>query len=432
MRFTPLALAASAALLVPVASASAADLPSRKAAPVEYVRICSAHGEGFFFIPGSDTCIRLGGRVRAEYLYVEPFFRAQDATGFRARGRLNVDSRTETAYGSLRAFFRYEITGDTGAYADGFGGSRATTVSLDKAFIQFAGITAGRLQSFFDFYANELNFADLSGSDAGTTNTLAYTATFGKGFSATIAIEDRGQRQVANGFPILPPGAQAFAPGGDRMPNVVANLRYDDTAFGSAQLSGAVAQLFSVNLTAPGFIPDTEYGFAIQGGVQINLPMFAAGDQLWLQAAYADGALSYLGVGAAAGVGGIAVPQADAIVDAFGSTKRTRGYALVGAYLHYWTPAVRQAVYASYARTDYAGQFLVTAGGINTGFVDTSDFRVGSNVIWSPVKDFDIGAEIFYTRVDPKGRVFDVNRGGLFTNGSADAIQGRLRFQRDF
>ena len=46
-------------------------------------------------------------------------------------------------------------------------------------------------------------------------------------------------------------------------------------------------------------IADTEYGFAVQGGVKINLPFIAAGDVLWLQAAYAEGAINYLGFGGA-------------------------------------------------------------------------------------------------------------------------------------
>ncbi|WP_410960062.1 porin, partial [Salmonella sp. SAL4434] len=86
--------------------------------------------------------------------YVTPFDRAQDATGFLSRGRLNVDARTETAYGTVRAFLRYELTGLTGSYANvPFFGGQTNTSFIDKAFIQFAGITAGRIQSFFDFYA---------------------------------------------------------------------------------------------------------------------------------------------------------------------------------------------------------------------------------------------------------------------------------------
>ena len=54
-------LLGSAAALVTVAGAQAADLPARKAAPVAYVRICDAYGAGFFYIPGTDTCLKVGG-----------------------------------------------------------------------------------------------------------------------------------------------------------------------------------------------------------------------------------------------------------------------------------------------------------------------------------------------------------------------------------
>ena len=63
-------LLGSGAAVVSVAAAQAADLPVRKAAPVEYVRVCDAYGAGFFFIPGTDTCIRITGRLRADYAVV--------------------------------------------------------------------------------------------------------------------------------------------------------------------------------------------------------------------------------------------------------------------------------------------------------------------------------------------------------------------------
>ena len=55
----------SAAGLLAMSGAQAADLPV-KAKAVEYVRICSLYGAGFFYIPGTDTCIKLGGYLRVE------------------------------------------------------------------------------------------------------------------------------------------------------------------------------------------------------------------------------------------------------------------------------------------------------------------------------------------------------------------------------
>ncbi len=55
----------SAAGLIAMSGAQAADLPV-KAKAVEYVRICSLYGAGFFYIPGTDTCIKLGGYLRVD------------------------------------------------------------------------------------------------------------------------------------------------------------------------------------------------------------------------------------------------------------------------------------------------------------------------------------------------------------------------------
>lgn len=56
MKLVKSLLLGSAAGLVAVAGAQAADLPTKKSAPVEYVRVCDAYGAGFFYIPGTQTC----------------------------------------------------------------------------------------------------------------------------------------------------------------------------------------------------------------------------------------------------------------------------------------------------------------------------------------------------------------------------------------
>ena len=58
------------ALLV-VSSTHAADLPV-KAKPVEYVKICSLYGAGFYYIPGTDICLRVGG-----YSFIEAGYNAR-------------------------------------------------------------------------------------------------------------------------------------------------------------------------------------------------------------------------------------------------------------------------------------------------------------------------------------------------------------------
>src|SRR5438874_10803205 len=68
MKMVKSLLLGSAAGLVAISGTQAADLPV-KAKPVEYVKICSLYGEGFYYIPGTDICLKVGGYVRADYAW---------------------------------------------------------------------------------------------------------------------------------------------------------------------------------------------------------------------------------------------------------------------------------------------------------------------------------------------------------------------------
>jgi hypothetical protein len=409
------------------AGSQATDLPAKSAAPVGAVRICSTHGTGFFTIPGTDTCLRIAGRARGEIRYLEPGTRADDAIGFRARSRIALDARTQTSYGLLRAKTQYEFTRNTGNYG-------SDTFRLDDAFIQFGGLTAGRLESFFDFYTNDYNFADLIVSEV-KTNVFAYTAKLDPNLSATIALEDpveRWQFAAPNGSDF--PG-QEFSPAGARVPDLVGQLLWEPD-WGKAQLSAAVHQIRGTNLV-PGLGPapyvDTEYGFAMQAGLEVDLPMIAAGDELWLQAAYAEGALSYLGLGDSS-IKDLTLAQTDAYVDAAGAVRRSRGWAVTAVFLHFWAPQIRQVIFGSYSVVDYPANRIVTTPGNGTvGFPDTTEWRIGSNLGWLPVSGLYVGVETLYRHVDPHGQVFADNdpASGHLIN-SESALEARFRVQRDF
>jgi hypothetical protein len=388
----------SVAGLAAVAGAQAADLPAKKAAAVEYVRVCSTYGAGFFYIPGTETCLRVGGRVRAEFQYLEPTDREDDAIGFRARGRLNIDARTATSYGLLRTFVRFEMTRDTGVY-----GFSSTSANVDQAFIQFGGLTAGRTVSFFmnSDLPND-NWGTLRFYDAPTVNVFAYTFSFGNGFSATIAAEEGTY------------ATSLFTEAGQTMPDLVANLKYAGT-WGSAQLGGALHQLRSDTLFGTEY-PDSTLGWAVTAQGSVNLPMLAEGDALWIAATYADGALGYLGFDPDVGVGNASSTVVDAYIGADGDIDTGRGWSIAGGLNHYWTPTIRQNIFGSYARVEYSANAPALAN-------DFNEWRAGSNVIWSPVSGLDIGVEVLYSNLDPRG---------IVGNDDDDAWEGRLRVQRDF
>src|ERR1700675_4593232 len=131
----------SAASLLAMGGAQAADLPV-KAKAVEYVRICSLYGAGFFYIPGTDTCIKLGGYVRVDTTFNGGFQslpawagdlgqgnRYRDYLSDRARMALTVDTRTATEYGVVRTFGQGDFTFDT------LGGSTYNPNSLNTSLL---------------------------------------------------------------------------------------------------------------------------------------------------------------------------------------------------------------------------------------------------------------------------------------------------------
>src|SRR5205809_5422010 len=104
---------ASAAGLVAMGGAQAADLPV-KAKAVEYVKVCSLYGAGFYYIPGTDTCIKIGGFVRTEWNHnaggsftttvnesAGYYTRGTDTLVNRTRGLFSFDVRSQTEYGTL-------------------------------------------------------------------------------------------------------------------------------------------------------------------------------------------------------------------------------------------------------------------------------------------------------------------------------------------
>ena len=122
--------------------------------------------------------------------------RSTNNSDFRARGYITADARNQTEYGTVRGYIAVGLSenehgGDVNA---------STSFSANRAFIQWAGFTFGRAQSFFDFYSNPATsyWGAFPGSDTGDGGwfVMGYTAQFGNGFSATIAAEAPRRTQL--------------------------------------------------------------------------------------------------------------------------------------------------------------------------------------------------------------------------------------------
>lgn len=395
-----------AAGMLAATGVQAADLPVAPE-PVDYVRVCDAFGAGFFYIPGTETCLRIGGRVRAEYRFWGddghaaggafgvrgPRGRDNDRFTTRARAYLRMDARTNTEFGLLRTFIDVWWTSDT------YAGTGAGT-TLWRAFIQWGGLTAGRTQSFFDFYLGDTyeSVFDQSLSDT-VTNVLAYTAAFGNGFSATVSIEDGVRRR----YTILPLFAVGLpdAYGAHWWPDLVGNVRVDQ-GWGSAQIMGALHDVRD----GVGPVDDSEVGWAIAAGVTFNLPMIGAGDSISLQAAYSDGAVSY----ASPSVDGW-VPAFDAVRRPGGRLSTTQAWSIGGGFTHFWMPGLSSGVTVTYLDVDQFGRIG-----------DFEEWDVQANLVWRPASGFQIGVEVEYQYVDP----------GFRRLNDHDDIIGLLRLERTF
>lgn len=360
MNFKAIAIAAAAAAAA--TSVQAADLPA-DIAPVDYVRINDAYGAGFFVLPGTETAIKIGGRVRVEARFTdllddEDYSREDNNHNFRSRANLRIDTRTQSELGLIRTYMDFQYTSNSDS-RDSAG------VKLDKGYVQIGGFTFGLATSAFDLWTGELasNLFDRHLADD-TVWQASYTHALGNGLTIAASIEDNADRE--QGVFVGP--AADLNTAGNTLPSFVAKVLLNQ-GWGYAGLSGAVTKV-----DASGNRNSSEVGYAVAGAVGFNLDMIAPGDVINFQAAYADGAMAYVGAG-----GDIA----DAVLDADGDIETNKAWSVAGGYMHNWTSELSSGVEASYLD--------VEAG---AGDVDFNQVVVAGTLEYRPVSGllFSAGA----------------------------------------
>jgi hypothetical protein len=462
MKMVKSLLLGSAAGVVAVSMGQAADLPV-KAKPVEYVKVCSLYGAGFYYMPGTDMCIKIGGYVRAETTWgsngnmtagpdsTDQNNRITNNFTMRARGYITADAREQTAYGTARAYIAVGIaTADTGSALN------PSALGLNRAFVQWAGITAGISQSFYDFYNSAaVGYRGYYGS----SNTgdpgwwlWAYTAQLGNGLTATISAEQRHTTQIIGvGGPTDVISSGASLPntsivntagyGGIQTPDFIGNIRLDQT-WGGAQLMGAVHEVNAVYYGGPTAAtggsanaghPSDKAGFVLGAGLRINTPMITQGDYFQAEFDYTQGATRFMssgtngtnlfnvnGGGAAWGVQSDCVYGSGAVNGAGAATlttgcNLTTSWNVDASYEHYWTPQFRESFIFGYTRTQYNAQanaILCSMETFGNGLQGTAAVAAaGCNNNWAMIdgatrfqwditKSFYIGVEFLYQHYD--------------------------------
>ncbi len=176
-------LIGSAAALAAVSGAQAADaIVAAEPEPMEYVRVCDAFGSGFFYIPGTETCLKIGGFVRFQTSFGSDIGGATTNGAFNSvtgafatngphsswdaftRANVSLDARTDTELGTLRSMIVLQADSDHEGSNGNFG--------VDEAFIELGGFKAGYFYSWWDSGIN--GETDKLGNQT-RFNSIAYT-----------------------------------------------------------------------------------------------------------------------------------------------------------------------------------------------------------------------------------------------------------------
>jgi hypothetical protein len=223
---------------------------------MEYVRVCDVYGAGFFYIPGTETCLKIGGYVRYQMNWDE----GDDGWDKFGRAQLTLDSRSETEMGTLRGFIELwfnQSSGFAGIVDDPFEDYSSGT-TLRQAFIELGGLYMGIKTTLWD------------GGFAGEYDNFGYDSrvhTVGYNFAA------------ANGINIGI-GLEEFDYNWDYTPNVVGKIGINQ-GWGSANIWAAYDATFE------------EWAAKAIANVKLSDPL-----TLELGAAYASGVSEYTPGGA--------------------------------------------------------------------------------------------------------------------------------------
>jgi len=536
-------LLGSTACIVAVASAQAADLPTKKAAPVEYVRVCNVGGITGWTLPGSDTCVKFsgyitaqfeGGNLTTQYNYgsigdaataaANPLVPQNAAIAAALAGISGLDSRTtqrvliqastaqnnttfnrnETGW-TTRANFGFTMASNT-AYGplighfdlnsemgNGFDNTGAL-VYVNTAYVTWAGITAGKAQSFYSFIGGGDNWANFASPDQKGFNEpdlLAYTASFGGGFTATIAAQSPGANGGSgSGTDVGAPnfgniGVNGGTPslitfGGQKWPDFVGALHVKQ-GWGEAQVSGV---LHNVNVydTAYNAAPynlvtgsagcglssalpcnaeHNQIGWGIDAGVKINLPSFGAGDDFLVTGSYTQSAVWYSGLpdmmwGENGQVNGNGQPMF--MQDAFfnpitNQWSKPTAWSVSALIEHHFTPqfyidlegSVGQLKWSNMGGGCYVLGFGCGLAQAAQGPISPSatTWLVGADLGWNPVTNLNFDLELMYQSTNQStpsgflGTIYNWGQSNEFFvpgdwHGVSDGFAGRFRITRYF
>ena len=366
-------LLGSAAALVAATGANAADaVMAPGPGPGEYVRVCDAYGAGFFYIPGTETCLKISGHVWYQIgatsddgVNDTPNYWgfAPDGWTKQVAARVNFDARSETEWGTLRSYIRFQVEWD--GVGDG-------AVSADQAFLELGGLKMGYTESAWaetvDGFASYGSWT-WGGMYYGYQQRALIQYNFSSnGFFGTISLEDDA------------------LDGDGYMPDIVAVVGYQ-AGWGAIWAKAGYDESFDGSAYPFPLVGFNSGGFGASVGVHLNVPT-TEGSNVRVVAWYADGDHMY----------GTSSP----------GWSGNSEWSILASYYHVFSPKLTGVV-----SFQYFSDIYLTGTDIKSGF----DGYAGElALIWLPVENFEVRTEINYDKHEA-------------LDGS---VTGFLRFTRHF
>lgn len=390
MRLKTILFCSVASVLIATGANAADSVITPEPEAVDYVRVCDAYGTGYFYIPGTETCLRIHGHVRYEATAGDDVysrgFESRDDKLFEnlntkrdswdklARFALRLSTATETEYGALTSFTEMRFQWKNG-------NDDSSTGTLRKAYMQLGGLRVGLDDSAFKTFAGDLGDVindDVILSGGYRTGLISYTFAAHNGFSAILSLEQGNNVDVDD-----VPSDWAAAPWSgtinDYTPHVVGGLKY-------AQGWGALTAVAAYDAS------NQSWAAKLRGEVIITDRL-----SLWTMGGYKSNKDNYVNV-------------LDANSQVTGQVRAISSF--------YGTWGGDWAVWggAAYQLTDKA------VANAQLAYDGSKTFAATANVEYALVPGFVITPEVSYTQWNDSKSVL---------NGK-DAVQGMIRFERSF
>ncbi|MBN9218873.1 MAG: porin, partial [Mesorhizobium sp.] len=378
---------------IAVSGARAADaVVVAEPEPAEYVKICDVYGAGYFYIPGTETCLRIGGYVRYDVGVgdVGSFTgaRADDVVNGKNQGTWYKDARftlktwtgQETELGTLKTYTETRMNFQNHPLDNGDGNNMANNFDMHFAWIQLGGLRVGLDESAFDTfvgYAGNILNDTIVPYGGFKTGVVQYYFDAGNGFSAMASLEE------GSGGGGIVAGTSTYGYGratvDSYVPHVVGGVKYTQ---GWGDIVGVVAY-------------DSNYEY-VSGKVRLDVNI---NSQLSLFGMFGYGSEGKLN-------------DTGAFSPAFG-----RGfYKPWGGHWGFWAGG-------TYKFSDKASFNLQVSGD------QWKDYGVAANVTYTVVPGFTVTPEVDYQRVGSGA----IDAGNVWAGAEKrNSVGALIRFQRDF